>query len=33
LAKQNDDKSLLKAARALETTVKLPEVPIWLKLD
>jgi aspartyl-tRNA(Asn)/glutamyl-tRNA(Gln) amidotransferase subunit A len=28
LAKQNDDKSLLKAARALETTVQLPEVPI-----
>ena len=28
LAKHNDDKSLLKAARALETTVQLPEVPI-----
>jgi aspartyl-tRNA(Asn)/glutamyl-tRNA(Gln) amidotransferase subunit A len=28
LAKHNDDKSLLKVARALETTVKLPEVPI-----
>jgi len=28
LAKHNDDKSLLQAARALETTVKLPEVPI-----
>jgi len=28
MAKHNDDKSLLKAARALETTVKLPEVPI-----
>ena len=28
LAKHSDDKSLLKAARALETTVKLPEVPI-----
>ena len=28
LAKHSDDKSLLKVARALETTVKLPEVPI-----
>jgi aspartyl-tRNA(Asn)/glutamyl-tRNA(Gln) amidotransferase subunit A len=28
LAKHNDDKSLLKVARALETTVRLPEVPI-----
>ena len=28
LAKHNDDKSLLRAARALETTVRLPEVPI-----
>ena len=28
LGKHNDDKSLLQAARALETTVKLPEVPI-----
>jgi aspartyl-tRNA(Asn)/glutamyl-tRNA(Gln) amidotransferase subunit A len=28
LAKPNDDKSLLKAAYALETTVNLPEVPI-----
>ena len=28
LSKQNEDKSLLKAAHALETTVKLPEVPI-----
>jgi len=28
LGKHNDDKSLLRAARALETTVKLPEVPI-----
>ncbi len=28
LAKQNDDKKLLQAARALETTVQLPEVPI-----
>ena len=28
LANQNDDKSLLQAAHALETTVKLPEVPI-----
>ena len=28
LAKHNDDKSLLQAARALETTVRLPEVPI-----
>ena len=27
-AKQNNDKSLLQAARALEKTVKLPEVPI-----
>jgi hypothetical protein len=25
------DKSLLQAAYALEQTVKLPEVPIWLK--
>ncbi len=28
LAKQNEDKSLLQAARSLETTVQLPEVPI-----
>jgi aspartyl-tRNA(Asn)/glutamyl-tRNA(Gln) amidotransferase subunit A len=28
LAKHNDDKSLLQAARALETTVQLPEIPI-----
>jgi len=28
LAKHNDDKSLLRAARSLETTIKLPEVPI-----
>ena len=28
LAGRNKDKSLLQAARALETTVKLPEVPI-----
>ena len=28
LAGRNNDKSLLRAARALETTVKLPEVPI-----
>ena len=28
LAKHRDDKSLLQAARALETTVQLPEVPI-----
>ena len=28
LANYNEDKSLLQAARALETTVKLPEVPI-----
>jgi hypothetical protein len=32
MAKYNDDKSLLQAARALETTVQLPEIPIWLKL-
>ncbi len=28
LAKHNEDKSLLQAARSLETTVQLPEVPI-----
>jgi aspartyl-tRNA(Asn)/glutamyl-tRNA(Gln) amidotransferase subunit A len=28
MAKHNDDKSLLQAAKALETTVQLPEVPI-----
>jgi hypothetical protein len=28
-----NDKLLLQAAYALEQTVKLPEVPIWLKLD
>ena len=28
LAKHNDDKSLLQIARALETTVRLPEIPI-----
>jgi aspartyl-tRNA(Asn)/glutamyl-tRNA(Gln) amidotransferase subunit A len=28
LANHNEDKSLLQAACALETTVKLPEVPI-----
>jgi hypothetical protein len=28
-----NDKLLLQAAHALEQTVKLPEVPIWPKLD
>jgi hypothetical protein len=28
-----NDKLLLQAAHALEKTVKLPEVPIWQKLD
>ena len=32
-AKPMEDKSLLQAAYALENTVKLPEVPIWQKLD
>jgi hypothetical protein len=27
------DKSLLQAAYALQNTVKLPEVPLWQKLD
>ncbi|MFB5648429.1 MAG: amidase family protein, partial [Candidatus Nitrosomaritimum aestuariumsis] len=28
MANNNEDKSLLRSARALESTVKLPEVPI-----
>ena len=33
LANEKQDKALLQAAYALQNTVKLPEVPIWQRLD